>query len=184
MVLEDVTKRPPVFPTCSLWEHYHYLERNWCMREHFDSGDPLTQYSLNSRKFSRNIIIKKSGIMHGTPIINNCESLLLLLHPFRGWFAVPFTGGTASQLQGTLLCWNNPSPRWNKQNQLPLTTGLRSCSAFLLCTWSTAAQFLHPRYTLPSWSAHISETTTVSHTSNQLHPKENPTSILKADRSG
>lgn len=64
MLLEDVTKRRPVSPFCSLWEHYHYLERNYRMGKQFDLADTLTQYSLHSRKFPYNTTIKKSGITY------------------------------------------------------------------------------------------------------------------------
>lgn len=183
MLLEDVTKRRPVLPFCSLWEHYHYLERNYCMGKQFDLADTLTQYSLHSRKFPYNTTIKKSGITY--PKYKQ-QWTVTAFAPSIKWMnccALRWEHCIAESW-GTSFRWNNPSPRWKKQNQPLLTAGLGSSIAFLLCTRPTAAQLLHPGYALPGWSAQIPETTRVSCTSNQLHPEEHTPSILEADRSG
>lgn len=113
-------------------------------RQQFDSEDTSKLYSLHSRRFSNNIRIKKTMVS----LLQTSALLLLLLQPLSGWSTV----STASELQGTPLCRNNPPSSWIPMSRTSRCWPLASSPA-LLCSQSTATQLLHPWYTLPGWSA-------------------------------
>lgn len=115
--------------------------------------------------------------MQGTPITNNSESLVLLLHPFSGWITVPFAWSSVLQSRRELRYAEIiplPGGRSRTRHCWPPASGpaLHFCFVHGPLLPSSCIPGWDARADLPGWPAQIPETTTVSCTSNQLLPEK------------